>query len=150
MPSHITTVTIKTSIHRHHTFWLSCLGPLVLLLPNILKLFDFPIFRFWVYLVKIILSVPGEDYFECTWWRLLWAYLVKIILSVPGEDYFECTWWRLFWAYLVKIILSVPGEDYSRNLLCTLNLISTVLLLFVNLLSGQKKKYVCLRSPDRP
>jgi hypothetical protein len=25
-----------------------------------------------------------------------WAYLMKIILSVPDEDYSERTWWRLF------------------------------------------------------
>jgi len=31
--------------------WLSCLGPLVLLIPKI-KLFGFPISRFWVYLMK--------------------------------------------------------------------------------------------------
>jgi hypothetical protein len=33
---------------------LSCLGLLVLLLPNILKLFGFPIFRIWAYLMKVI------------------------------------------------------------------------------------------------
>jgi hypothetical protein len=52
---------------------------------------------FWVYLMKVILSVPDEGYFECTWWRLFWVYLMKVILSVPDEGYFECTWWRLFW-----------------------------------------------------
>jgi hypothetical protein len=47
--------------------------------------------------MKIILSVPDEDYFERTWWRLFWALgTMKIILSVPDEDYFERTWWRLF------------------------------------------------------
>ena len=30
-------------------FWLSCLSPLVLLLPITLKLFGFPILRFWAY-----------------------------------------------------------------------------------------------------
>jgi hypothetical protein len=43
--------------------------------------------------MKIILSVPDEDYFERTWWWLSWAYLMKIILSVPDEGYFERTWW---------------------------------------------------------
>jgi len=35
-------------------FWLSCLGPLVLLVPNTFKLFGFSKFRCWAYLVKII------------------------------------------------------------------------------------------------
>ena len=34
-------------------FLLSCLGLLALLLPNILKLFGFPIFRIWAYLMKV-------------------------------------------------------------------------------------------------
>jgi hypothetical protein len=42
--------------------------------------------------MKVILSVPDEGYFECTWWRLFWVYLMKVILSVPDEGYFECTW----------------------------------------------------------
>jgi hypothetical protein len=29
---------------------------------------------------------------------------MKVILSIPDEGYFECTWWRLFWAYLMKVI----------------------------------------------
>jgi hypothetical protein len=90
-------------------FCLSCL--LVLLLQNF-KLFGFSIFRFWVYLMKVILSAPDEGYFECTWWWLFWVHLMKVILSVPDEGYFECTWWRLFWVYLMKVILSVPDEGY--------------------------------------
>ena len=43
---------------------------LVLLLPNTFRLFGFPISSFWVYLMKVILSVPDEGYFECAWWRL--------------------------------------------------------------------------------
>jgi hypothetical protein len=35
-------------------FWLPCLGSLVILLPNTFKLFGFPIFRFWAYLIKVI------------------------------------------------------------------------------------------------
>jgi hypothetical protein len=102
-------------------FWLSCLGPLVLLLPKpeVIWLSNLSILSvpegysertwrlFWAYL-KVILSVP-EGYSERTW-RLFWAYL-KVILSVP-EGYSERTW-RLFWAYL-KVILSVP-EDYSER-----------------------------------
>ena len=34
--------------------WLSCLDPLVLLLPNTIKIFGFVIFRYWVYLMKVI------------------------------------------------------------------------------------------------
>ena len=82
---------------------------------QIFKLFGFLIFRFWAYLMKVILSVPDEGYFERTWWRLFWAYLMKVILSVTEEGYFERTWWRLFWAYLMKVILSVPDEDYLER-----------------------------------
>jgi hypothetical protein len=67
-----------------------------------------------VYLMKVILSVPDEGYFECTWWRLFWVYLMKVILSVPDEGYSECTWWRLFWVYLMKVILSISDEGYSE------------------------------------
>jgi len=63
------------------------------------KLFSFPIFLFWAYLMKVI---------ERTWWRLLsvpddgyWAYLMMVI---------ERTWWRLlsvpdegYWVYLMKV-----------------------------------------------
>jgi hypothetical protein len=83
-----------------------------LLAPKSLKIVSFPTIRLWAYLTKVILSVPDEGYFECTWWRLFWAYLTKVILSVPDEGYFERTWWRLFWAYLMKVILSVPDEGY--------------------------------------
>jgi hypothetical protein len=106
--------------------------------------------------MKVILSVPNEGYFECTWWRLFWGYPMKVILSVPDEGYFECTQWRLFWVYLMKVILSVPNEGYfecylmkvilsvtwwrlfwaspdegySRNASCALNLISTLFSFF--------------------
>ena len=96
-------------------------SPLVLLLTK--TLFGFPIFLFWAYLLKVILSVPAEGYSERTCWRLFWAYLLKVILSVPAEGYssvpaegyFERTWWRLFWAYLLKVILSVPDEGYFER-----------------------------------
>ena len=42
----------SSSIGVLYIFWLSCLGPLVLLLAN--KQFGFPIFRFWAYLMKVI------------------------------------------------------------------------------------------------
>jgi hypothetical protein len=92
------------------------------------KLFGFPVFRFWAYLMKVILSVPDEGYFERTWWRLFWAYLMKFILSIPDEGYFERTWWSLFWAYLVKVILSVNDDGYfewtwwrlfQKRIICT-------------------------------
>ena len=60
------------------------------------ELFCFPIFRFWAYPMKVILSVPNEGYSERTQWRLFWAYPMKVILSVPNEGYFERTQWRLF------------------------------------------------------
>jgi hypothetical protein len=79
------------------------------------ELFCFPIFRFWAYPMKVILSVPNEGYSERTQWRLFWAYPMKVILSVPNEGYFERTQWRLFWAYPMKVILSVPNEGYSER-----------------------------------
>ena len=111
------------------------------------KLFGFPVFRFWAYLMKVILSVPewrlfwaylmkvilsvpDEGYFERTWRRLFWAYLMKVILSVPDEGYFEHTWWRLFWAYVMKVILSEPDEGYSRNASSALHLIYYISLFY--------------------
>ena len=93
-------------------------SPLVLLLTK--TLFGFPIFLFWAYLLKVILSVPAEGYsertcwrlFQRTCWRLFWAYLMKVILSVPAEGYFERTWWRLFWAYLLKVIPETRRAHY--------------------------------------
>jgi hypothetical protein len=35
--------------------------------------------------MKVILSVSDEGYSERTWWRLFWMYLMKVILSVPDE-----------------------------------------------------------------
>ena len=79
------------------------------------NLFCFPVFRFWAYLMKVILGVPDEGYSERTWWRLFWTYLMKVILSVPDEGYSERTWWRLFWAYLMKVIQSLPDEGNSER-----------------------------------
>jgi hypothetical protein len=115
-------------IGDHNRFWLSCFMPFHYIAPNIFKLFGFPIFRFWGYVMKVILRVRDEGYFEGTWWRLFWGYLMKVILRVPDECYFEGTWWRLFWGYLMKVILRVRDEDYSRNASFALNLISTFLL----------------------
>ena len=80
---------------------LSCLDS-SFIAPNTFKSFGFPICPFWAYLMKVILSVPDEGYFERTWWRLFWAYLMKVILSVPDEGYFERTWWRLFQKRVVR------------------------------------------------
>jgi hypothetical protein len=68
-----------------------------------------------VYLMKVIMSVPDEGYYECTWWRLLWVYLMKVIMSIPDEGYYECTWWRLLWVYPMKVIMSVPDEGYYER-----------------------------------
>ena len=46
---------------------------------------------------------------------------MKIILSVPDEDYSERTWWRLFWAYLMQVILSVLDEGYFQKLVVHTN-----------------------------
>jgi hypothetical protein len=86
-----------------------------LMCSKTLQLYGFPTIRLWAYLMKVILSVPDEGYFERTWWRLFWAYLMKVILSIPDDGYFERTWWRLFWAYLMKVILSVPDEGYFER-----------------------------------
>jgi hypothetical protein len=42
------------------------------------------------------LSVSDEGCFE--------RHLMKVILSVPVEGYFERSWWRLCWVYLMKVI----------------------------------------------
>ena len=75
--------------------------------------------------IKFSYLILSYGYFEHIWWRLFWAYLMMVILSISDEGYFEHIWWRLFWAYLMKVILSIPDEGYSRNVLCTLNYIST-------------------------
>ena len=65
--------------------------------------------------MKVILSVPDEGYFECTWWRLFWVYLMKVILSVPDEGYFECTWWRLFQKRVVRNKLDIYVSIFIMN-----------------------------------
>ena len=57
--------------------------------------------------MKVILSLPDEDYFESTWWRLFWAYLMKVILNLPDEGYFESIWWRLFKKHVVHTKLDI-------------------------------------------
>jgi hypothetical protein len=80
------------------------LGPSVFLLQNPFKLYGFLTFQFWAYMMKVILSIYDEGYFEHIWWRLFWAYMMKVILSIYDEGYFEHIWWRLFWAYIMKVI----------------------------------------------
>jgi len=43
-----------TSTCGFNQFLLSCIGPLVLLLPNAIKLFGFPILLYWAFLMKLI------------------------------------------------------------------------------------------------
>ena len=80
---------------------------------------------------------------------LLWVYLKKVIPETCRVHwirrlhiyYFECTWRRLFQIRVVYIeldvyifiTLSVPEEGYSRYVSCTLNYMSTYLLLWVYL-----------------
>ena len=53
-------IDIKTKVLLPRTyvilgrFWLSCSGPLALLLPNTFELFGFDFFRFRSYLMKVI------------------------------------------------------------------------------------------------
>ena len=60
------------------------------------KYLAFQSFDFERHLMKVILNVPDEGYFERTWWRLFWTYLMKVILNVPDQGYSERTCWRLF------------------------------------------------------
>jgi hypothetical protein len=49
--------------------------------------------------------------------------------------------WLWAYMYLMKVILSIPDEGYSRNVLCTLNLISMflyrldILIIFLSVIS---------------
>ena len=61
------------------------------------KLFGFPIFRFWAYLMKVIPAYLM---------KVIPAYLIKGHSSVPDEGY-----------------SSVPDEGYSRNVSCIDDLI---------------------------
>jgi hypothetical protein len=65
------------------------LGPSVFLLQNPFKLYGFLTFQFWAYMMKVILSIYDEGYFEHIWWRLFWAYMMKVILSIYYEGYFR-------------------------------------------------------------
>ena len=66
--------------------WISCLDPLILLLPKFLKLFGFPIFQLWMYLLKVIPEIwylhfywTEFDYvilgYGCYWfyWFFIWS-----------------------------------------------------------------------------
>ena len=76
-----------------------------------------------MYLMKVILCVPDEDYSRLS---------NHSVLSLPDEGYS-----RLSNHSSLSVpdeanhsSLSVPDECYSRNASCVLNLISTFLLLF--------------------
>jgi hypothetical protein len=136
-------IIIKTKVLLHQVRWTKSILSILFKSFGFLAPKNFQIFWLWAYLMKVILlSVPDEGYsVERTWWRLFrWAYLMKVIpLSVPDEGYsVERTWWRLFrWAYLMKVIpLSIPDEGYSRNVSCTLSLISMVYYLSMELNKG--------------
>ena len=57
---------------------------------------------------------------ERTWWRLFWVYPMKVILSVPDEGYSECTWWRLFQNRVVrtKFDIYVFITRYVNKVVC--------------------------------
>jgi len=83
-------------------FWLSCLCPLVSLLPKHIKLFGFPAFRLWAYLMKVIPETFGFPAFR------LWAYLMKVIPETFGFP--ACR----PWAYLMKVIPETFGFPAFR------------------------------------
>jgi uncharacterized protein YodC (DUF2158 family) len=74
--------------------------------------------------MKVIMSVPDDGYYECTWCRLLLVYLMTVIMSVPDDGYYECTWWRLLWVYLMTVIMGVPDDSFSNKSLCALTSIN--------------------------
>ena len=105
---HYLPLLIDKGICDHRQFWLSCLDPLVFVLPRFFKLFCFQ---------KILpLSVP--DGYSRNASICLWNILA---LSVPGEGFsrnyyifvFQICW--RCWGYKMKII--------PLNLICTFLLI---------------------------
>ena len=62
--------TFTVTCNRNQ-FLLSCIGPLVLLLPNAIKLFGFPIFLYWAYLMKVI----PETHRAYSIWNLRFYYI---------------------------------------------------------------------------
>jgi len=66
-----------TGIGNLSRCWLSCLGPLVYLLPETFNLFSFPIFWLWTYLVKIVSERrrTHQSRYLCFYWNL--AYFNK-------------------------------------------------------------------------
>jgi hypothetical protein len=54
------------------------LGPSVFLLQNPFKLYGFLTFQFWAYMMKVILSIYDEGYFEHILWRLFQKHVVHI------------------------------------------------------------------------
>ena len=115
------------------------LAPLDYLCPRTFKLSGFPIFRFWAYLMKVILDFPIFWFWAYLTKVILifwfWAYLTKVILSVPDEGYFERTWWRLFTQNKIFTCLSTMNYDMSRYwyLICSRLWIKGICLLLTNI-----------------
>ena len=70
-------------------FWLSCLGPLVLFLPDAFKLFGFPIFRFWAYLAKVF---PETRCTHLIWYLRFYLESIQKFTSVRNSknDIIKC------------------------------------------------------------
>jgi hypothetical protein len=49
---------------------------------------------------------------------------MPVIISVPDDGYYECTWWRLLWVYLMTVIMGVPDDSFSNKSLCALTSIN--------------------------
>jgi hypothetical protein len=97
----------------------------VLALEDFYRLFDFPIFWFWAFLMKV-LNVPDER-IERSWWKV-WAFLMKC-LSVPDER-FERSWWK---------VISEPG--LAHYILYLRFFLAILLLLFI--LNGFSLHHIC-------
>jgi len=79
-------------------FWLSCLCPLVSLLPKHIKLFGFPAFRLWAYLMKVIPETFGFP--ACR----PWAYLMKVIPETCRER----------WIWYLRFYFYIQRRDYTN------------------------------------
>ena len=83
-------------------FWLSHLGPLVLLLPD----FVYPIYALWFYCSQI-LSIPYMPFgfiAPSCWLSHLFGFIAPTILNYLAFQSFdfEHTWWRLFQKRVVR------------------------------------------------
>ena len=96
-------------------FWLSCMGTLVLLLPNTFKLFVFPICRFWAYLMKFILETRRASYkciyiyiyiYRCLYNILYFLWLYNDFLIIL-YNIFKICWVRLLSNYNIKYICTI-------------------------------------------